>query len=217
MVCGLPADWRNCRGPRGRPRDPLGRVCLGRPGVDAGRIPPPRDALGGVCLGRPGLTVASIARRPNGKYRPRYRDLAGKEHARHFDLKVDAQLWLDSVTTAVHTGSYVDPRRMRLTVGEWAPQWLATRVDLKPTTRRGYEVALRSRILPEWGPVRFGDVTYHGIAEWVARLTGSGLSGATVQHHHRVFSLLLAAAVRDGRLARNPATGVPLPRRARGE
>src|SRR3954451_21336226 len=106
---------------------------------------------------------------------------------------------------------------MRLTVGEWAPQWLATRVDLKPTTRRGYEVALRSRILPEWGPVRLGDVTYHGIAEWVARLTRSGLSGATVQHHHRVFSLLLAAAVRDCRLARNPATGVPLPRRARGE
>src|SRR5437763_6956850 len=102
------------------------------------------------------LTVASIDRRPSGRYRARYRDLAGKEHARHFDRKVDAQQWLDSVTTAVHTGSYVDPRRMRLTVGEWAPQWLATRVDLKPTTHRGYEVALRSRILPEWGPVRLG-------------------------------------------------------------
>jgi integrase len=161
--------------------------------------------------------VASIARRPSGRYRARYRDLAGKEHARHFDRKADAQLWLDSVTTSVHTGTYVDPKRMRLTVGEWAPQWLTTKVDLKPTTRRGYESALRSRILPEWGSVRLGDVTYHGVADWVARLTRCGLSGASVQHHHRVLSLLLASAVRDGRLARNPAIGVPLPRRARGQ
>jgi hypothetical protein len=51
--------------------------------------------------------MASIARRPNGRYRPRYRDLAGREHSRHFERKADAQLWLDSVTTAVHTGTYV--------------------------------------------------------------------------------------------------------------
>lgn len=51
---------------------------------------------------------------------------------------------------------------MRLTVGEWAPQCLAARADIKPTTRREYEVALRSRIRPELGSVRVGDVTYHG-------------------------------------------------------
>ncbi len=45
--------------------------------------------------------MASLARRPNGRWRPRYRDAAGKEHARHFDKKVDAQAWLDSVTTSV--------------------------------------------------------------------------------------------------------------------
>ena len=77
--------------------------------------------------------MASIARRPNGRRRPRYRDLAGREHSRHFDRKADAQLWLDSVTTSVHTGAYVDPSRRRLTFGEWSGQWLATKVDLKPT------------------------------------------------------------------------------------
>src|SRR5215204_3765034 len=45
-----------------------------------------------------GRTMASISRLPNGKYRPRYRDEHGKEHARHFDRKVDAQRWLDEVT-----------------------------------------------------------------------------------------------------------------------
>ncbi|GGS16233.1 hypothetical protein GCM10010269_64350 [Streptomyces humidus] len=34
--------------------------------------------------------MANSQKRPNGKWRARYRDLDGKEHARHFDRKVDA-------------------------------------------------------------------------------------------------------------------------------
>ncbi|WP_091112301.1 tyrosine-type recombinase/integrase [Geodermatophilus dictyosporus] len=90
-------------------------------------------------------------------------------------------------------------------------QWLSTRVDLKTTTRRGYESALRTHVLPVWRPVRLADVTYQGVAGWVADLHRSGLSAATVRQVHRVLSLVLTFAVRDGRLARNPATDVPLP------
>jgi len=74
--------------------------------------------------------MASIARRPDGTYRPRYRDEHGKEHARHFRRKVDAQRWLDEVTAAVQTGTYVDPKRARTTVGELAPVWLAGKINL---------------------------------------------------------------------------------------
>ena len=55
--------------------------------------------------------MASIKKRADGKYRARYRDGAGKEHARHFERKVDAQRWLDEVTASMVTGQYVDPRR----------------------------------------------------------------------------------------------------------
>ena len=61
--------------------------------------------------------MVSIARRPNGQWRPRYRDAAGKEHARHFEKKADAQAWLDSVTTSVLTGACVDPERTRVLAG----------------------------------------------------------------------------------------------------
>ena len=54
------------------------------------------------------------------RYRARYRDEAGKEHARHFDRKVDAQRFLDNVTASVVRGDYVDPARSRMTVGEAA-------------------------------------------------------------------------------------------------
>jgi hypothetical protein len=56
--------------------------------------------------------MANIAKRSNGSWRARYRDAHGAEHARHFTRRVDAQRWLDSVTTAVQTGLYVDPNRV---------------------------------------------------------------------------------------------------------
>lgn len=54
--------------------------------------------------------MASIKKREDGQWRARYRDAAGKEHAKHFARKIDAQRWLDETTAAVVTGQYVDPR-----------------------------------------------------------------------------------------------------------
>jgi integrase len=161
--------------------------------------------------------MASIARRQDGRWRARYRDTGGKEHSHHFKRKIDAQRWLDEVTTAVTTGMYVDPGRCRITVGEWSRRWLDTKVDLKPSTKARYDGLLRVNVLPRWRDVRLADVTHEGVAAWVAELSASGLAAATVRQAHRVLSLTFSLAVRDGRLARNPADHVPLPRAVKNE
>ncbi|MFT4233424.1 MAG: hypothetical protein QM607_00220 [Microbacterium sp.] len=46
-----------------------------------------------------------------------------KEHARHFERKVEAQRWLDEVTTSVVTGTYVDPNAGKMTFGSWWEEW----------------------------------------------------------------------------------------------
>ena len=51
----------------------------------------------------------------------------------------------------------------------------------------------------------------------MAKLVADGNAASTVRQIHRVLSLMLDLAVRDGRLPRNPATGVRLPRAAKGE
>jgi integrase len=51
----------------------------------------------------------------------------------------------------------------------------------------------------------------------VAKLVADGYAASAVRQVHRVLSLMLDLAVRDGRLPRNPATGVRLPRAAKGE
>src|SRR5450759_1351921 len=78
--------------------------------------------------------MASIKRREDGQWRARYRDAAGKEHARHFGRKVDAQRWIDETTAAVVTGHYVDPKGAKTTVRDYAEEWQATLVTTKTTT-----------------------------------------------------------------------------------
>lgn len=156
--------------------------------------------------------AGNVAKRPNGKWRARYRDAAGKERARHFDRKVDAERWLAVAEVAKARGEWLDPALSRVTVGEWSEQWLAAQTHLKPSTRARYEGLLRCHVLSAWARVPLAAVSHADVAVWVGRLSAAGLAPSTVRQAHRVLSLLLGLAVRDGRIGRNPADGVRLPR-----
>lgn len=71
-------------------------------------------------------------------------------------------------------------------------------------------------MLPKWASVRFGDVTHAEVQHSITTLS-KRLSPASVTKVHRVLSLILDMAVKDGRLARNFAHGVNLPRTHKAE
>lgn len=163
--------------------------------------------------------MASIEKRVrNGQvsWRAHYRTPAGSQRNKTFTRKIDAERFLASVQHAKMTGGYVDPALAKVTVGRWAEQWLASQAHLKPTTYARYDGVLRSHVIPKWGGVRLANVSHGDVQAWVVEL-GQQLSPASVQKIHRVLSLVLDLAVRDGRLARNVATGVNLPRVGRRE
>ena len=114
--------------------------------------------------------MASIARRPDGTYRPRFRDATGKEHARHFKRKVDAQRWLDEMTAAMVTGQYVDPAAGRMTFREYAERWRATQVH-RPTTAAHVETMLRRHVYPALGDKRLGSVLPSDVQSLVKQLS----------------------------------------------
>lgn len=147
----------------------------------------------------------------------RWRDPNGRQRKRTFSRKTDAERHMTGVRHSVLDGSYLDPERSRVAVGEWAERWLAGQVQLKPSTRARYEILLRRQVLPTWECVPLAKVGHADVAVWVTSLSASGLAAATVRQAHRVLSLVLTLAVRDGRIPRNPADGVPLPRARRGE
>src|SRR5215203_3144473 len=81
--------------------------------------------------------MANIAKGPDGRWRARYRDPSGKEHAGHFPRKVDAQKWLDRETAKLQTGIWVEPKSSKITVAEWCQTWLAGYGTRKHSTVRG--------------------------------------------------------------------------------
>jgi site-specific recombinase XerC len=89
---------------------------------------------------------------------------------------------------------------------------MAGKINLKPTTWARYENALTVHVFPRWATVPFTAVEHGQIQAWLAELTASGQSGASVRKLHSVLSAVLELAVRDKRISANPARGVNLPR-----
>lgn len=153
--------------------------------------------------------MASIQKRSNGRWRARYRDEAGKEHARHFDRKVDAQRWLDEVTTSVITGTYVHPRAGLVTFDTWFQGWASSQ-EWAPMTHVQADLVRRS--VP-FGNVPLAQLRLSHLQSWVKEMTTTGYAPSTVHTRVQTVRACLAAAVRDRRIAGDPSVGLKLPRR----
>ncbi|GAT81073.1 hypothetical protein [Streptomyces sp. F-3] len=146
----------------------------------------------------------SVAKRPNGKWRARYRDLAGKEHARHFARKTDAERWLDEVTADLVTGNYVDPKDKKLTVNEWCDLWLAGYGRRESTVRQA-KVHL-AQIRAEFGPLPLMAVDEMAVNRWMTRLQREGVSDSYRYALHNRLSQVMRAAVRAKKITINPCS-----------
>lgn len=72
----------------------------------------------------------------------RYRDPDGRQRARLFDRKFDAECFLTGVEHSKLTGSYVDPAAGRVTFREFAEAWRVVQVH-RPSTAQSVEQQLR--------------------------------------------------------------------------
>ena len=145
-------------------------------------------------------------------WRARWRDDRGQQRSKSFRRKIDAERFMTELQHAKHSGAYVDPAAGRVTLGEWAERWLAAQLHLKPKTLAGYRSLLSTCVLPRWGTVRLGRITFGGVAEWVNDMQRDGRSASRVRQAYHLLTGMLHAAVKDGRIPRNPARGVDLPR-----
>jgi integrase len=153
--------------------------------------------------------VTSIAKRPNGRWRARYRDGAGREHARHFDRKLDAKRWLDEVTAAVVTGQYVAPEAGRVTFRQYAEQWRRAQVH-RPTSAEKVESILRLHAYPVLGDLELRAILPSHVQAWVKGLS-TKLAPSTVAVVHGTVASVLKSAVADRRIVVSPCQGIRLP------
>jgi integrase len=156
--------------------------------------------------------MASIRQRPNGKWRARYRDHEGREYSRHFDRKRDGQAWLDRVTAALETQTYVDPRTTKTTLRSYYDEW-APRQLWAASTRDNYDNMMNACV--------FGDVELRGLRRshveaWVKQMDSKYAPG-TIRTRIGNLRTVIRAAIADRLLVADPSVGVRLPRMRRAE
>ena len=157
-------------------------------------------------------------RRGEVRYEVRLRGTDGRERSRTFRTRKDAERYERSQHTAIEEGVWIDPRAGRATLATWAAEWERTVVHLRPSTRRIYSANLRNHILPALGQVELAKLTPSMLRAWLSDLAskssarGTPMSTGSVAQAYRTLNRVLAAAVGDELLGRNPLRGVSPPR-----
>jgi len=163
--------------------------------------------------------MANIEKRPDGVWRARYYDEAGKQHAKHFPRRIEAKAWLDQVTASVVRGDYVDPKAGRATFTSFYENWRERQVWVAGT-RRAMDLAV--------GSVAFGDIPLAKIRKshietWIKSMSTTTmrrkrpLAPGTIHTRTQNVRAVFRAAVDDRVISRDPSIGVTLPRRRRAE
>ncbi|CAN5411687.1 site-specific integrase [soil metagenome] len=156
--------------------------------------------------------AGSMAKRPDGRWRARYRDELGSERSRHFERRIDAQRWLDEVATSVVTGVYVDPNAGKVTFASFYADWSERQLWVR-TTRQNADLAVRTAAFADM-PLK--SIRRSHVESWIKTMT-ERLAPTTIKTRYVIIRSVFRAAVVDKIIVADPSAGVTLPRRRRAD
>src|SRR3989442_287028 len=107
-----------------------------------------------------------------------------------------------------------DPRLGGQTLEQWAEDFIATKVDLRPKTRAGYRSLLHTRILPALGSMQIARIRPLDVRKWLATMAAECLSASRRRQALGLLGQIMTAAVANGVIGASPCAGVhgpPLP------
>lgn len=160
--------------------------------------------------------MASIDKRPDGRYRARWREYpSGPQRTRQFDRKGDAERFLDGIRGDLAHGHYVDPAGARTAFRDCAEAWRAAQVH-RPSTATQADTYLRLHAYPTLGARPIGAIRRSEIQAWVKALS-TKLAPGSVEVVYRWVSTIFRSAVEDRLIASSPCVRIALPKRASSE
>lgn len=153
--------------------------------------------------------MGSVAKRPDGVYRARWRDPSGREVSKHFAKKRDAEAWLAVVEADKLRGQYVDPTD-RTTVAQYARRWVATRPH-GPRTARHVDSLIRTHVEgTRLGGRRLAKVLPSDAQAWVSD-RARVLAPTTLRNLVSLMRSIYNSAVLDRLVGSSPFVRLTLP------
>ena len=160
------------------------------------------------------LVVAQIVKRTTGDGEARYDvriHIGERVVTKTFRRRRDADAFAATAEADRLRGMLADPRSGRQNVERVARNWLESNPAKRQTTWAADEHALRQWILPAIGQREVGGISPTDVQALVNDWT-SRIAPRTVRRHYGVLRAVLAYAVTNDLIARNPCRGIKLPR-----
>lgn len=118
--------------------------------------------------------------------------------------RVDEQFVYDAILGKPQPSDDEPPKSTLPTFRAWTTPWLSSKTRLTPRTRRDYERQLENRIYPIIGDIPIDEFDSVIIGNLLNQLL-KDLKETTVTRYYSLIHASFAAAVRDKRIADNPA------------
>ena len=119
-----------------------------------------------------------------------------------FVRKTDGARWLALTEAELLKDDWIDPEAGRVPLADYADAWIAERPGLRPKTIQLYRYLLRRHLAP--GFTTIGNITEADVRRWRADLLDDGVSLVTTAKAYRLLKSILATAVEDSLIRRNP-------------
>ena len=154
--------------------------------------------------GRKTRSFGSLRRLPSGRWQARYRGPDGLlvSAPSTFVRKTDGARWLALTEAELLKDDWIDPEAGRVPLTDYADAWIAERPGLRPKTIQLYRYLLRRHIAP--GFTTIGSITEADVRRWRADLLDEGVSPVTTAKAYRLLKSILATAIEDSLIRRNP-------------
>jgi integrase len=149
----------------------------------------------------------NLRRLPSGRWQARYVGPEGQRRsAPHtFDTKAAAARWLRLTESELTRGEWTDPEAARVSLKDYAEQWIRERPGLRPRTVELYRWLLGKHIAPRLGGVELGRLTTALVRRWRADLLAGGVSESIAAKCYRLLRAVLnTAATEDHIIKANP-------------
>jgi integrase len=144
---------------------------------------------------------------------------AGKRIRKTLPTLAAARAWRQDALPELRRGMMRAPSRT--TLGQALDEWLAGAKDgtirnrsgdrYKPSTLRGYEEAMRLRVLEDLGAHKLSEISRLTLQDLVDRLLADGLDPSTIRNTPMPVRAVYGRALSRGEVAVNPTSGLRLP------
>lgn len=163
------------------------------------------------------MSVHRVPRAAGVVWKVRWRE-GDRNRSRSFDLKRDADAFERELRRLRQAGELdLHRRAATITLSEYADDWWARHAEpqLTAATRDNYALQLDKRVIPALGHKALRQITPREIDHWTTRMRAAGDGDPTILKALGVLQAIMARAVVDELVARNPVPLVRKPRQSR--